>query len=144
MLRDPGVKAAFEALKKAGKIRFAGLSCHDAELPEILEAAAEVGWIDQVMIKYNFRDVGGTDRHDDLQRAIDKASKANIGLVAMKTQGGAVNFPDKMAKLQEKGFKKEVAAIKTVWMDERMQVVVSEMTNLQRPPREHRRQPRRR
>ena len=30
---------------------------------------------------------------------------------------------------QEKGFKKEVAAIKTVWMDERMQVVVSEMTN---------------
>ena len=27
-------------------------------LPEILEAAAEVGWIDQVMIKYNFRDVG--------------------------------------------------------------------------------------
>ncbi len=53
------MKAAFEALKKAGKIRFAGLSCHDAELPEILDAAAEVGWIDQVMIKYNFRDVGG-------------------------------------------------------------------------------------
>ncbi len=33
-----------------------------------------------------------------------------------------------MAELQEKGFKKEVAAIKTVWMDDRMQVVVSEMT----------------
>ena len=31
---------------------------------------------------------------------------------------------------QEKGFKKEVAAIKTVWTDDRMQVVVSEMTNL--------------
>ncbi len=128
MLRDPGVKAAFEGLKKAGKIRFAGLSCHDAMLPEVLEAAAEVGWIDQVMIKYNFREVGKRDRHDDLQRAIDKASKANIGLVAMKTQGGAVNFPDKMARLKEKGFKTEVAAIKTVWMDERMHVVVSEMT----------------
>ena len=80
------------------------------------------------MIKYNFRDVGGKDRYDDLNRAIDKASKANIGLVAMKTQGGAVNFPDKMKTLAEKGFKKEVAAIKTVWMDGRMQVVVSEMT----------------
>ena len=80
------------------------------------------------MFKYNFRDVGGRDRHDELQRAIDKASKANIGLVAMKTQGGAINFPDKMKQLQEKGFKKEVAAIKTVWMDGRMQVVVSEMT----------------
>ena len=89
MLRDPGVKAAFESLKKAGKIRFAGLSCHDARLPEILEVAAEVGWIDQVMIKFNFRDVGGRDRYDDLNRAIDKASKANIGLVAMKTQSGA-------------------------------------------------------
>jgi hypothetical protein len=86
------------------------------------------------MFKYNFRQVGNgrnpRDRHDDLQRAIDKASKANIGLVAMKTQGGAVNFPDKMAKLEAKGFKKEVAAIKTVWQDERMQVVVSEMTTL--------------
>lgn len=129
MLRDPGVKAAFEALKKAGKIRFAGLSCHDAMLPEVLEAVAQAGWLDQVMIKYNFRDVGGKDRHDELQRAIDHCAKANIGLVAMKTQGGAVNFPDKMKALEEKGFKKEVAAIKTVWQDGRMQVVVSEMTN---------------
>ncbi|MBA2425621.1 MAG: hypothetical protein H0V60_00890, partial [Actinobacteria bacterium] len=80
---------------------------------EILAAAAEVGWIDQVMLKYNFRDVN----HDALQRALDKASKANIGLVAMKTQGGAANFPEKMDQLMEKGFKKQVAAIKTVWMD---------------------------
>lgn len=129
MLRDPGVKAAFEALKKAGKIRFAGLSCHDAMLPEVLQAVAEVGWLDQVMIKYNFRDVGKKDRYDDLNQAIDRVSKANVGLVAMKTQGGAVNFPEKMKALREKGFKKEVAAIKTVWMDDRMQVVVSEMTN---------------
>lgn len=129
LLRDPGLKAAFASLKKAGKIRFAGLSCHDAMLPEILEAVADAGWLDQVMIKYNFRDVGKKDRYDDLNRAIDAASKANIGLVAMKTQGGAINFPDKMKQLQEKGFKKEVAAIKTVWMDGRMQVVVSEMTN---------------
>ncbi len=125
LLRDPEVKKAFADLKKSGKIRFCGLSCHDAMLPEILETVAEVGWLDQVMIKYNFRDVN----HDALQRAIDKASKANLGLVAMKTQGGANNFPEKMATLQEKGFKKEVAAIKTVWMDDRMQVVVSEMTN---------------
>ncbi len=129
LLHDPDVKAAFEKLKKSGKIRFCGLSCHDARLPEILDAAAEVGWIDQVMFKYNFRDVGGRDRYDDLNRAIDKASKANLALVAMKTQGGAVNFPDKIAELQAKGFKKEVAAIKTVWMDQRMHVVVSEMVN---------------
>ena len=128
LLSDPGVKAAFAALKAQGKTRFCGLSCHDARLPEILEAAVDCGWIDQVMFKFNFRDVGGRDRHDDLQRAIDKAVKANLGLVAMKTQGGAINFPDKMADLQAKGFKKEVAAIKTVWLDGRIHVAVSEMT----------------
>ena len=128
LLSDPGVKAAFAALKQQGKTRFCGLSCHDARLPEILEAAVDCGWIDQVMFKYNFRDVGGRDRHDELQRAIDKAVKANLGLIAMKTQGGAVNFPDRMAELQAKGFKKEVAAIKTVWMDRRIHVAVSEMT----------------
>ena len=140
MLRDPGVKAAFEALKKAGKIKFCGLSCHDAMLPEVLEAVAECGWLDQVMIKYNYRDVGKKDRYDELNRAIDKVHKANIGLVAMKTQSGAESLPaakpaslhpseKRIVELVEKGFKKEVAAIKTVWMDERMQVVVSEMTS---------------
>jgi len=128
LLHDPGVKAAFGSLKKQGKTHFCGLSCHDARLPEILEAAVECSWIDQVMFKFNFRDVGGRDRHDELQRAIDKATKANIGLIAMKTQGGAINFPDKMADLQAKGFKKEVAAVKTVWMDGRIHVAVSEMT----------------
>lgn len=125
VLEDPSVKQAFEQLKKQKKIRFAGLSCHDALLPELLEKAVEVGWIDQVMIQYNFRVVD----HDKLQRAIDKAAKANIGLVAMKTQKGAESYPDKIKALTEKGFKKEVAAIKAVWADQRMQVVVSEMTN---------------
>ena len=128
LLHDPHVKAAFEALKKQGKTHFCGLSCHDAQLPEILEAAVDCGWIDQVMFKFNFRDIGGRDRHDELQRAIDKAVKANLGLIAMKTQGGAINFPAKMADLQAKGFKKEVAAVKTVWMDGRIHVAVSEMT----------------
>ena len=143
MLRDDGVKQAFLDLKKAGKIRFAGVSCHDAMLPEILETAAEVGWIDQIMIQYNFRVMPGGGRGrgaggnaeefakafgDKLQRAIDKAVKANLGLIAMKSQSGAASFPDRVAKWTEKGVKKEVAAIKAVWGDDRMQVVVSEMT----------------
>lgn len=150
LLRDPGVRAAFEGLKKAGKVRFCGLSCHDALLPEVLEAAAEVGWIDQVMFKYNYRDVGRRDRYDDLNRAIDRAQKANLGLVAMKTQSGAAALPASKADLEAKGtgiegplhpseqrvvdllgkgYKREVAAIKTVWMDQRMHVAVSEMTS---------------
>jgi predicted aldo/keto reductase-like oxidoreductase len=35
----------------------------------------------------------------------------------------------RVVDLLGKGYKREVAAVKTVWADERMQVVVSEMTN---------------
>ncbi len=130
LLRDPNVKAAFEKLKKSGKIRFCGLSCHDRRLPEIVTAAAECGWIDQIMIQYNYR----TMTADEIRRALDAASKANLGLVAMKSQGGAGNFREAGAspKFQEfvaKGFNQHQAAIKTVFADQRMQAVVSEMTN---------------
>ena len=55
LFSDPDVKAAFEKLKKSGKIKFCGLSCHDRMLPQIVTAAAECGWIDQIMIQYNYR-----------------------------------------------------------------------------------------
>jgi len=130
LLSDPDVKAAFEKLKKAGKIRFCGLSCHDRRLPEIVTAAAQNGWIDQIMIQYNYR----TMSTDAVRRALDAASKANLGIVAMKTQGGAGDFREssaspKFKEFVEKGFKQEQAAIKTVFSDQRVHAIVSEMTN---------------
>jgi predicted aldo/keto reductase-like oxidoreductase len=130
VLKSPEMKAAFEAMKKSGKIRFAGFSCHDRQLTECIEAAAECGWLDQIMFQYNYRTMDG----DALRRAIDTASKANIGLVAMKTQGGAGSFREigtsaKFTQFKDKGFKKEIAAIKAVLTDERIHAVVSEMTN---------------
>ena len=134
MLFDPGVKQAFEKLKKAGKIRFAGLSCHDSRLPEVVEAAAKCGWLDQIMIQYNYRTMGA----DTLRRAVDAASKANLGLVAMKSQGGAEPVAPDDAKANktlnsflDKGFNAPQSAIKAVLADERFHLVVSEMTNRQ-------------
>ncbi len=130
LFSDPDVKAAFEKLKKSGKIKFCGLSCHDRRLPEIVTAAAECGWIDQIMIQYNYR----TMTTDSVRRALDAAAKANLAVVAMKTQGGAGSFREdkdapKFKEFVEKGFKKEEAAIKTVFADQRIHCVVSEMTN---------------
>jgi predicted aldo/keto reductase-like oxidoreductase len=130
LFRNQEVKAAFERLKKSGKIRFCGLSCHDARLPEIVTAAAECGWIDQIMIQYNYRTMKG----DAIRRALDAAAKANLGLVAMKSQGGAdpareSRPPAELSPLMEKGFKRYQAAIKAIFADGRMQAVVSEMTN---------------
>jgi predicted aldo/keto reductase-like oxidoreductase len=130
LLSDPDVKAAFEKLKAAGKIRFCGVSSHDRRLPEIVTAAAASGWIDQIMIQYNYRTMNG----DAIRRALDAAAQANLGVVVMKTQGGAGSFreSDASPKFNEfihKGFKKEQAAIKAVFADHRIHVVVSEMTN---------------
>jgi len=131
MLFDPSIKAAFQRLKDAGKIRFCGLSCHDPRLVEVVEAAAKCGWLDQIMIQYNYRTMNG----DEIRRAVDKASEANLGLIAMKTQAGAGEFKENLTghaafdDFVAKGFKKEQAAIKTVLTDHRFQVVVSEMTN---------------
>ena len=99
-------------------------------LPELIEAGAKPGWIDQMMIAYNFRTMDG----DKLKKAVDVASKANLGIVAMKTQGGAKEFKagenePKMNALIEKGFKVHQAAIKAVLNDERIHAAVSEMTN---------------
>jgi uncharacterized protein len=129
---DPLVIKAFEELKKSGKIKFAGFSCHDQMLPELVEAGAKSGWIDQMMIKFNFREM----EVEKIKRAVDVASKANLGIVAMKTQGGSSAFSYKPGEtsarinaLKEKGFKAPVAAIKSVLADERIHMVVSEMTN---------------
>jgi len=129
LFSDPDVKAAFEKLKKSGKIKFCGLSCHDRMLPEIVTAAAECGWIDQIMIQYNYR----TMTTDAVRRALDAAAKANLAIVAMKTQGGAGDFREASSAptfkdFIDKGFKKEAAAIKTVFSDQRVHCVVSEMT----------------
>ncbi|MHB1558954.1 MAG: aldo/keto reductase [Isosphaeraceae bacterium] len=130
LLKDLEVKASFERLKKSGKIRFCGLSCHDRRLPEIITAAAECGWIDQIMIQYNYRTMDG----DAIRKALDAAGKANLGLVAMKTQGGAGSFREtgtspRFQQFVDKGLSRHQAAIKAVFADQRMQAVVSEMTN---------------
>ena len=130
VFRDPAIAGAYAALKKAGKIRFAGFSCHDEKLPAIIEAAAAAGWVDQMMVQFNFRTMDG----DAIRRALDKASQANIGIVAMKTQGGAEEFragekDPRMNGLIDQGFKVHQAAIKAVFADERIHTVVSEMTN---------------
>ena len=134
IFNDPDVIKAFETLKKSGKIKFAGFSCHDAMLPELVEAGAKCGWIDQMMIKYNYREMDG----DKLRRAVEVASKANLGIVAMKTQGGSQEFPcppgetnPRIVELKQKGFKSTQAAIKAVLNDERIHCVVSEMTNFE-------------
>ncbi len=86
-LRDPAAlndeirKWAADA-KKRKVIRFFGFSTHK-NMAQCLNAAAKLDWIDDVMTVYNFRQM----QDPEMQTAIDGCHKANIGLIAMKTQG---------------------------------------------------------
>jgi predicted aldo/keto reductase-like oxidoreductase len=76
----PEIKQWAEKAKAEGKIRYFGFSTHNVEV--CLEAASKLGWIDGIMMIYNFRTMG-TDR---MKAAVDACAKAGIGLTAMKTQ----------------------------------------------------------
>ena len=124
---DATMARRVEQLKKSGKIRHFGFSTHASNVVELLEAAAKTPWVEVVMFRYNFRQYG--DRA--LNRAIDRAAKAGIGLIAMKTQGSEASFQKKWQKIQSSGrWNKYQAVLKAVWADDRITGLVSEMDTL--------------
>jgi len=79
-ITDELLEAQAEA-KKAGKIRFAGVSTHKGQ-DSVIEAAIKCGKIDVVLVGYNF----ATD--SKVGDAIAAAHKAGLGVVGMKVMAG--------------------------------------------------------
>lgn len=131
-LEDPDVlsnrawREAAAAAKQAGKIKLFGLSCHNDKLIEVMNAASRCGWVDVVMLRYNFRSHG--DRA--LNEAISACHKAGVGLIAMKTQASAVSFVDRVDPFRQQGYNRHQAVLKAVWQDERIAAAVSAMPTL--------------
>ncbi|MEO0811952.1 MAG: hypothetical protein AAFY60_03750 [Myxococcota bacterium] len=116
-----------ERAKKQGKIRYFGFSCHDGTVNELLHIAAKSPWIDSVMFRYDFGRYGDKA----LNKAIDAAHAAGVGLIAMKTQKSAVSFKKSVEKFRKTGkWNKYQAALKAVWEDERITAAVSHMQNM--------------
>jgi predicted aldo/keto reductase-like oxidoreductase len=124
---DPEYLKMGDELKKSGKIGLFGFSCHHDNVPEIMTKAARVGGIDAIMFRYNFRKYGDLK----LNKAIDAAKKAGIGLIAMKTQGSVPAEKEEVVEFQSKDFTLEQAKLKAVWADERLDALVSTMSNMQ-------------
>ena len=76
-------KEALVKLKKDGKVRFFGVTTHRNQA-EVLNALVDDKdhFFDTALVAYNFK----SDK--SITEAIARASKANIGIIAMKTQGG--------------------------------------------------------
>lgn len=131
---DDEMKAWAEKAKASGMIRFFGFSTH-SNMEECLLGAAKLGWIDGIMMTYNYR-LMHTDR---MKAAVDACSRAGIGLTAMKTQAGSVwhrvgkeneaalGLTDQFTR---RGFTEEQAKLKAVWENPQIASICSEMPNL--------------
>ncbi len=127
----PDVRAWADRMKKEGKIRFFGFSTH-ANMETCLTEAAKLGWIDGIMLTYNYRLM----HTDGMRAAVAAAHGAGIGLTAMKTQGGGPVKTDSETELEmagrllQRGFTEGQAKLKAVWGEERIACVCSQMPNM--------------
>ena len=79
---EPLMSALVKA-KEQGKARFIGVSTHSDE-PNVIRAAVDAGVYDVVLTSYNYLQ----DHKDAVGDAIAYAASNDIGVIAMKTQGG--------------------------------------------------------
>ncbi|MDP2989944.1 MAG: aldo/keto reductase [Kiritimatiellota bacterium] len=125
------VKAWAAQAKADKKIKFFGFSTHQ-NMAECLAAAAKLGWIDGIMLKYDFRLM----HQDAMKAAVDACAQAGIGLTAMKTQGGGPVKVDSEAELAlagrfiQQGFTDRQARLKAVWENNLIASICSQMPNL--------------
>jgi aryl-alcohol dehydrogenase-like predicted oxidoreductase len=77
-LQSPAIYETFLELRNAGKVRFLGVTSHNAAAAT-LHKAAELGHYDAVQMAYNVINAGYVDQ------AILDASAKNVGMIAMKT-----------------------------------------------------------
>lgn len=124
-------KAWVEKAKSQGKIKFFGFSAH-SNMEELMMKASQLGWIDGIMITYNFRLM----RSDKMRKAVDACRKAGIGITAMKTQGGGSISVESEAELEmggrflKRGFTDAQAKLKAVWEEPAIASICSQMPNM--------------
>ena len=133
----PAIRAWAEKAKREGKIRLFGFSAHK-NMEEGMQAAAGLGWIDGLMVSYNYRLM----EKDRMKRAVDACAKAGIGLTAMKTQAAfSAHFYASIGsetdegmnmteRLMEKGITAEQARLKAVWENPHIASICSAMPNM--------------
>jgi aryl-alcohol dehydrogenase-like predicted oxidoreductase len=125
--RSDRLKKVFEQLKASGKVKYCGFSCHDAKLVEYLHSAAEGGFIDAIMLKYDPMMQPG----DDLDQAIEACHRAGIGLVAMKEMRPFAKAPKTHPGLEGTGLTTHQNVLQSVWSDKRIASICSAIENVQ-------------
>src|SRR5262249_48367021 len=129
--RSRELKQTIEAIKKSGKARFVGFSCHDERRAEYLQSAAAGGVVGAIMLQYT----PWLDKDAALNRALDACHKRGIGLISMKQVAGQSDrvlqeVPRRAPDLVKKGLTPYQALLQAIWSDERIASSCVSMRNL--------------
>jgi aryl-alcohol dehydrogenase-like predicted oxidoreductase len=136
LVKSRELKETAEALKKSGKARFIGFSSHHRNRAQIIQAAAEGGIIDAIMLQYT----PWLDKDSPLNKALDACHKKGIGLISMKQIAGQF-FGDKpkgnilddvvrrVPTLAEKKLTPFQGLLHAIWTDERISSSCVSMRN---------------
>jgi aryl-alcohol dehydrogenase-like predicted oxidoreductase len=121
-------KQTAEAIRKSGKAKLVGFSTHHPQRAYLLQAAAQGGFVDAIMIQNN----PWLAQDDSMNRALDAAYKAGIGLISMKQVAGNMNldaiameYPD----LAASGLTPYQGILQAIWSDQRFASVCVSMRN---------------
>lgn len=117
-VKEPRIIQALEKLKADGKTRFIGFSTH-AGKPEQIHAAVDAGIYDVILLSYNFK----LNNLKETEEAIERAAKAGIGLVAMKTMTGGVEDAEGKKKINAQ------ACLKWAWKNPHIATIIPGFTN---------------
>ena len=133
--RSSAYAKAIEAIKKSGKAKFVGFSTHHPTKAQIIQSAAEAGFVDVIMVAYT----PWLDKDAPINKALDAAHAKGIGLVSMKQLSGSdaqrLEFLGQVSRhvpgLKEKGFSPYQGLLQAIWSDERIATCCVSMKNLE-------------
>src|SRR5262249_22328120 len=121
-------RSAAEAIRRSGKARFVGFSTHHPRRAELLMSAAAGGFVDMIMLQNN----PWMAQDDAMNRALDAAARAGIGLVSMKQVAGNMDLGEvgwHLSGFGAQGLTPYQALLHAIWTDERFASVCVSMRN---------------
>jgi aryl-alcohol dehydrogenase-like predicted oxidoreductase len=136
LVKGQEFKEVAETIRKSGKAKLIGFSSHHKDRAPIIQAAAEGGVVDAIMLQYR----PWLDKDSPLNKALDVAHKRGVGLISMKQVAGQFfgdrpkgNILEEVARrapmLKEKGLTPFQGLLHAIWTDERISASCVSMRN---------------
>ena len=135
-IKSPEFRQVADKIRNSGKAKFIGFSAHHPQRAQLVQAAADGGVIDAIMLQYR----PWLEKDSPLNKAIDAAWKKGIGLITMK-QIASQTFGDRpkgdildevvqrVPVLAEKKLTPFQGLLTAIWTDERISASCVSMRN---------------